>query len=44
MLSNWCFMHLIAMNFDVLSDCALSTSEKVPSPFRPSSLYLCILL
>lgn len=33
-----CFMHLMATSYCVLRDCALMTSEKVPSPFLLISL------
>jgi len=39
MLSKWDFMHLIATFCLVLTDSALSTSEKVPSPSFLISLY-----
>jgi hypothetical protein len=31
--SKWFFMHLMATCLPVLIDCALNTSENVPSPF-----------
>lgn len=37
------FMHLMATYFPFLMDCALSTSENVPSPFLATSRYLCML-
>ena len=37
------FMHLMATYFPFLMDCALSTSENVPSPFFATSRYLCML-
>ena len=40
MLSKRFFMHLIAWYFPSLTFCALSTSEKVPSPFLATNRYL----
>eukprot|EP00982_Pelagococcus_subviridis_P005225 29565-Pelagococcus_subviridis.AAC.5 len=37
--SKWFFMHLIATYFPFLMHCALSTSEKVPSPFFATRRY-----
>ena len=40
MLSKRFFMHLIAWYLPSLTFCALSTSEKVPSPFLATNRYL----
>ena len=43
-LSNFFFMHLIATDFPVFSDCAVNTTEKVPLPFSYYSLYWSIFI
>lgn len=43
-LLKWFFIHLTAKYCPVMTDCALSTSLKVPSPFFDTSLYLCMFV